>query len=592
MSQPSAENLSERHNALAAYQQQLLRESERRRYGLFAADMADCVGELCTEYFYMAQQPTNDRLYELLMTADMKNGEIKLARYSSDGIRRYFPLTDKNLAKFFSEDGIYYDRDAALLLLTRIRAIRQESANVLFKKRIHRFVQKSPACREAAELLLEMEPYFSWHDGHLIFLDPIQHKAFCGNDIANTDFLPLKLPKAESRRLFRYLSEKLKADAKLLSDEAALITDIDSSGADLVYSFFGKLYCIKHVAGGAPTLTACKLKPHHSVKQLRLYGNRSGDKAAEILRRLCGGSSDALSGFARLFADIAFPASRSSRLSVIYTRNAGFVNALLSKVYSTEAPVSANSLLTAKGKEQLLRKQLNGDALLLIKDKLPSLKRMPDFIALTNSGKLETDCETLGKQSFRSRMHVVCVTDSASVARHFADRYGAGLLDLSLYEQLCDLAMLADFGPEDGEWFKSVFTLHGGNIALSGNRRASGLGQREINQFIKLCCKISKAAVCEREELYKAYCEYYKTLHGCPPKESSVVFGKRFREHLPSGVEYKVKRYGTDNSTHLCYVGLGIDPAKQVHFPSLAEDAFDSQLAHMEQYAAQLLRQL
>lgn len=51
MSQPSAENLSERHNALAAYQQQLLRESERRRYGLFAADMAACVGELCTEYF-------------------------------------------------------------------------------------------------------------------------------------------------------------------------------------------------------------------------------------------------------------------------------------------------------------------------------------------------------------------------------------------------------------------------------------------------------------------------------------------------------------------------------------------------------------
>ncbi len=599
MSQLKTDNLYERYEAVMAHQQRQQQEDNRSRLGMFTSAMETYVDDLCAEYFYMAQQPVNPRLRELLMTAHMQKGEIKLARYAADGTRRYFLLSEKNISTFFAEERIFYEPEAALLLLTRIRALQHEASDTLFKRKLDRFRQLSHQCSTAADLILEMESHFSWHDGHLIFLDPIQHKPFSGSDIVNTDFLPLSLPKAQNRKLFRYLAEKLKSHDRLLrSDEATFLETIDTEGAEVVYSFFGQFYSVKHSADGTSCLTGYKAKPRHSVKHFRLYGKRSGDKAAEILRTLCGGNVNMLDLLARLFSDIAVPATRAARLSVVYTRsNAAFIGNLLNKVFSADAPASVNSLLTSKGKVQLMNKQLQGEPLLLISDKAPSQKRMADFVALISGDKLETECEVLGKQSFHSRLHVVCVTDNISQVRHFVSKYGADVINLSPYEHICDPAMLNGFGVEDGEWFKTVFTIHGCKVravakAKSNRRTTAKISHQEIGAFIKARCKISKRAVCERDELYKAYCEYYETLHGCPPNESSVVFGKRFRENLPSGIEYKVKRYGAGNSTHLCYVGLGIDPDKSSFLLSPTENAFDSQLADMEQHAAQLLQRL
>lgn len=324
-----------------------------------------------------------------------------------------------------------------------------------------------------------------------------------------------------------------------------------------------------------------------------------------VMREITGGDTELMDQFAQLFAQIADTGRKRHRLTVICTyQNAFTIEHLLKKVFPEllidtddglgNLSVNINRILTVNGKIELLNAQIAGKGLILMDEKLPTPPHFADFIAMSNGQCIRVQSQSAPAQSFHNHLHLVCVTGLARVKDALETQFGADVIDLTAKEQKSPWAQDQRNGweyaialPEEINWLRTAFLAHGCRLLAekkTPRKKHTSASHGELREFVKTCCICSSKQVCEREELYQAYCRFYRARHGCETKETSVTFGKLIRSLGLKNVEYKVKRYGPEQKTHLCYIGLGL--RKQIpETETVSNDGFQAYLSQIHEQA-------
>lgn len=607
--------MAERYESVAANQnrlRKLAKEEKDRKKGktvippFLTEDEAET---LSREYFIETGLTEDDKLFNLLSDLKLMQRVVKAPIYSTHNQVKRVALNEFTIKSILEQWYIPFHEEAANALIRKIGAIqyqiqkaeqRSELEKLLnsletnvrnkIRKEIKSFDVTSP--KIAGELAKDRADDYRAYIANLLSM--IEEKCIFYGDytvcmsqnhgpyesaaesliglIDSYLCSELEIKPARLSRFFRLMLSNLAIRDKLLSnDEKALVRRIETDDCIAAYYNMNKIYCVRTANDGTLSVSQHK-RPGFSVKSLPATHNCQLPAQAEnleaLLGAITGNNPELLASLGELFADIADPRRKRNRFTVIHTKhNAEVLKNLLGEAFfvpkltgtSSFETTSFTEVLTHKGKIRLLDRQIKGERLMFLKDALPTDHRFSECLSLVKGEKLQVESSVLGQQKFYNHIHFVCITENAKAATKFTERCSAKFIDLSTVERKYQRNVhLSD---EELQFMRTAFVLHGvqskkTNAKKSKQRKAS-IGKATIRSFVKDCCRFSKKAVCTRGELYEAYCTYYQALHGESPKESSTVFIKTVREILPK-IEYKVKRYGEDNATQMCFIGLGL----------------------------------
>lgn len=605
--------LSERFNDVAAGQNRIRKsirdiETGTERHVLLRPDEATLLAQA---YYATACVPDDDKLFLLLSDIIVGPRTLQVPVYSTGNSKIMIPLNKSSLKDVLSARSVLYHAEAAddlicnlWLYLGRYQsyALAEEKKRLLASLKIYPrnklrtqikqvditspkiagqiakdYVEELETVVEKA--LDQIEQHSTVYAGYAVCraVEYGRHNYAAQSIILPTDgYLcsALELKPARFRPYFkRLLSNLAMKNCLLTDDDEALINEMEAGDCVATYFNANKLYCLHLSKEGALT-TSHHARPTHSVKSLPISHQYAPlpqtNNVAKLLYSLTGGNLNTLAQLGALFSDVADPRRKKSRFTVIHTRhNATPIKTLLGESFcvpkiantSMYKETSFNKLLTATEKVRLLDAQIKGERLIFVKDALPSDSRFSECLKLIKGEKIQAEGNVIGKQSFYNHLHFVCVTERADVAKKFAERCSANVIDLSAVELNCpDNITLSD---SELQFMRTAFVLYGiqskHSNANRSRARKSSIGNTTVSSFVKNCCHLSKKAECTRGELYDAYCTYYQALHGELPTESSTVFIKAVCKAIPKRVAYKVKRCGEDKATRMCFVGLGIN---------------------------------
>lgn len=622
--------LSERFNDVAAGQNRIRKsirdiETGTERHVLLRPDEATMLAQA---YYATACVPGDNKLFLLLSDIIVGPRTLQVPVYSTGNSKIMIPLNKGNLKDVLSARSVLYHAEAAddlicnlWLYLGRYQsyALAEEKKRLLASLKIYPRNKMRAQIKQAditspkiagqmaknyaedLETAVKMaldriEQHSNVYAGYAVCRveKHDRHSYAAQSMISLTDsylcsYLDLK--PARFRSYFKRLLSDLAMKNCLLPDDGALINEIEVGDCVATYFNANKLYCLHLSKEGALT-TSHHARPTHSVKSLPVSHQYAPlpqtNNVDKLLYSLTGGDLNTLAQLGALFSDVADPRRKISRFTVIHTKhNATPIKNLLGEAFcvpkiantSMYNETSFNKLLTATEKVRLLDAQIKGERLIFVKDALPSDSRFSECLKLIKGEKIQAEGNVIGKQSFYNHLHFVCVTERADVAKKFAERCSANVIDLSAVELNCpDNITLSD---SELQFMRTAFVLYGiqskqSNANRSRAKKAS-IGNTTISNFMKNCCHLSKKAECTRGELYDAYCTYYQALHGELPKESSTMFIKAVCKAIPKRVAYKVKRCGEDKATRMCFVGLGINNPVVADLPE-ASGSFHSLL--------------
>lgn len=607
--------MAERYESVAANQnrlRKLAKEEDNRKKGkpfippFLTEDEAQVFSQ---EYFMESGLVENDKLFNLLSDLKLMQRVVKAPIYSTHNQMTRLPLNENTIKSIFEEWHIPFHEEAAYSLVQKIGATQYQIQDAELRDELKEFLNsletnvrnkirkeiKSQGVtypKIAGELAKDNAEDFRAYVSNLLTLvaeNSVLHDGYAvcksqnhgARDYAAESLTEivdsflcakLEIKPARLKPLFRLMLSNLAIRDKLLCNaERQLVSEIETGDCVAAYYNMNKIFCVHSGNDGALSVSQHK-RPGFSVKSLPATHNCQLPAQAEnleaLLGAITGNNPELLASLGELFADIADPRRKRNRFTVIHTKhNADALKKLLGEVFfvpkitgtSTFETTSFTEMLTHKGKIRLLDRQIKGERLMFVKDALPTDRRFSECLSLVKGEKLQVESSVLGQQKFYNHIHFVCITENAKAATKFAERCSAKFIDLSTVERkYLGSVHLSD---KELQFMRTAFVLRGvqskqTNAKKSKQRKAS-IGKTTIRSFAKDCCRFSKKAVCTRGELYEAYCTYYQALHGEPPKESSTVFIKAVREILPR-IEYKVKRYGEENATQMCFIGLAL----------------------------------
>ena len=576
---PPSEPLTKRYEKGLAKKQEYVHEGRRKRKDFFASVMLQYIPQWSQEYFSSAGYPYDKRLFDLLHTCRMRLGTVTITKYSSTGKKKYYTLTEGKIQKLFIDSEISYHADAAHELLEKIKCLQAQCLEAQWQEELDELSLFSEQGANAANWLKANWGRFSFYDGYLVYQPPVYaasaHTARHASVITSLFKQEYDLKPSQCKPIFQTLMYRLKLQEKLLEGpEESYLTLVDNQCCVGVYSN-AKNVCGVFVDKDKDKLSLKQATsvPRHSLKTIPFAEFSPLTKSAEeLLAAITGRNKDAADQLAKLFADIADPRSGQPRISVVFTKqNKDILQRLLHETFhkvTTSETISINKALSKKGKADLLNQQICGEALVLLNDTLPSDTYLTDFVSAAKGKSLEIEDSILGKQSFKNHLHFVYVTDRPLIVSKLSNQYDAAVIDLSEWEHSYTTDKSVLLSASDRNWFRTAFVLQGCCVKHltkrnKASKRRPDVATKDIAAFFKARCKVSRKAACERNELYKAYCEYYQDIHGCLPPESSIVFNRYMKQVCPPSVEYKIKRYGESAATHLCYVGLKICPKEE-----------------------------
>ncbi len=586
--------------------QRMIRGNNRRRW---EDEFSRRINTLCerwsVEYCSLAQQPYNPRLTELLRTLRLQGNIIALTDYTA-AKKRILPLSALNVRERLEHFEIPYDEDAAAQLMENVGAlflwlfsnswpqIIAECQNTVARKleQTRQLRDKSFAneekwlnenqrmrCLNNLASCLQELPHmlgsYEYFDGHLILHRALPPRCDSGVQVVENYSKVLKLPAPQCKRIFNSLCDAQKTyDGICGTKDGELLHTIERKGfLGLFTDGLGRMCGISYDSNRGE-LIAEKLRglPRHSVKLIHTnYGLEAPPDEIRSLALITGRNVEASDRMAKLFADIADIRKGQNRCTVLFTKqNAEALRAFISKVFdcgdagpvaeekesSLKSLLSVNNLFTEQGLRQLLSWNIEGRALVLIGDRLPTDHYATQYYLMAKGKKLEVRSKVFKTQSFHNRLHLVCVTGNRAAAKKYAEQFHAEIVDLSQCESKCPLEEITAITARELDWLRTSFLLHGFRIKSEGKLPKAAFQGTDAKDFLHDCCVFSAKGVCERGELYEAYRAYYRKKHLCETPESSISFVKRIRKQMPSSVIYKVKRHGTDNKTHMCFLGI------------------------------------
>ncbi len=480
----------------------------------------------------------------------LHKGQVLLTYRDRTGARKQAFLNSKSLLKIFGHFGIPYERGAAHSFLTSLR-------NLLDSWGMTPWEQTLRAIPQAADPFRDLLSKTQVYDGHLILSGGPVTDAQAAQLTEGLDLTP-----AQCRTLFQALRQEVSTLDKLAEPAPA---GLPLKSFDLVYSNGEKLEALAYDRTGKTLVkyTAQGAYPH-SQKVLPLADGASALPAP--LFSLTGMTQEGVQTLAKALAAMAHPAQGG--LFVLYTKkNPKALESLLTQVFAGSylPPAAPTKLLQNEGRKALLDAQVRGCCLALLEPSLPTPRQKEAFLDLTQGKRMTVKDKLVPNQSFHNQTALVCITGEESLAEALVGQYQATLVDLTPWEVPCQ----ADFTLTQAEltWIWGKLLPQG---ALWNHQKApkapklapkAVITDNELQTFLAQRCQVSSELCCSRAELYEAYAAFYQDLHGTVLTETPTLFGKRMRKQLPEAVEYKVKRYGPDKGTQLCYVGLGLTDA-------------------------------
>ena len=525
--------------------------------------------------------------------------KILLTYQDRNGARKQAFLTEELLQRLFHQRGVPYERGAARRFLGSLRTLLENGRLTPWEQAMRKLTREGKG--EAAAYFRALLPRTVVFDGHLVaqdLQDPGASVPLAG-DLAQEITERFGLTPAQCRGIIQNLKQALAQNPE--PDQGLTLSSLRSF--HLLYGNGEETRAVRwdKKARSLEGLTR-PVTYRHTQKVLPLEGKVSledqGEGFLAGLQAITGGDPDTADRLAELLAVMAAPTAREPQLSVLYTKgNTQAVKDFLTQIFAGKVITGTISkLLRAEGRKRLLAAQVKGTVAVLLEPTLPTPSQMGDFVTLVQGGRLAVKDKLVPSQAFRNQMHLVYVTDSETLTEVLLKQYQARLVDLSAKEQPWQGRLV--LSPAEETWLRRCFLLHGSQQGhgASGRRTAETDGiqlpDAELHAFLTQWCRVSPEMCCSRGELYQAYCQYYASLHGTQPPETATLFGKRLRKQALEGVEYKVKRYGPDKGTQLCYVGLGI--LDQPRLPAQGDpgaegSGFRAYLAGMEGLAEDLL---
>lgn len=495
---------------------------------------------------------------------------------------RKFFLTPESLKEDLIQRKIPYQEQAAEQYLADLYRLMVAYNLTPLTKQLRQLGQAGN--QDAARFFYSLFSCMDFFDGHLIALAPPELSPPSPITDNMFPFFHQKtgLTKAQCRNLFSALKQeaKVQQNASLACHPCQPFRSLRT--ADLVYHDDQAAYVVGRSkdSRSLSLIGAANVGYFHTQKMLPppkpIRLRNQPDRFLSSLFAFTGGREEAIDSLAQLAASIAAPTPRKRQLSVVFTRhNQSSIRSFLLQLFlgrsiytvspgRTEPTHSISNLLKKRNLKDLLFAQVRGSFLILLTDQLPTPSQDANFRAMIQGGRIAVPDSLVSNLSFHNQMHLVYVTGSEKLANTLVQRYQANLVDLSPWEQTWTGPGLSD---SEVDWLQRNLLPHGclckhhlkpKRAAKKADASPPAFADQELLDFLAHQCRVSPELRCSREELYTAYAAFHARLHGTALTETPICFGKRVRRQLPSGVEYKVARHGTEKKTLFCYVGLGI----------------------------------
>lgn len=480
----------------------------------------------------------------------LHKGQILLTYRDRTGARKQAFLTGKSLLKIFGHFGIPYERGAAHAFLSSL-------GNLLDAWGLTPWEQTLRAIPQAADRFRALLDKTQVLDGHLVLMEGPQPitDAQAAQLTEGLDLTP-----AQCRTLFQALRQEVSTLEKLAEPAPA---GLSLKSFDLLYGDGERLDALAYdrTAKAITHRTAQGTYPH-SQKMVPLDSAQETGLPAPLFP-LTGMTREGAQTLAKALAAMAHPAQGG--LFVLYTKkNQKALEHLLTQIFAGQClpPAPATKLLQNEGRKALLTAQVQGCILALLEPSLPTPRQREAFLDLIQGKRMTVKDKLVPNQSFHNPLALVCVTGEEKLAEALVGQYQGTLVDLTPWEVPCG----PDFTLTQAEltWIRRTLLPWGclwNHQKLPAKPKTAPkavITDNELQTFLAQRCQVAPDLCCSRAELYGAYAAFYRDLHGADLTETPTLFGKRMRKQLPESVEYKVKRYGPDKGTQLCYVGLGL----------------------------------
>lgn len=514
-----------------------------------------------------------------LQELSLRRGKILVTRQRGGKGARNFFLTPESLKEDLIQRKIPYWEQAAEQYLAGLYRLMVAANQTPWIKQLRQLVQAGN--QNAAQFFQSPQFQVDFFDGHLIALAPPELSP--PSPITDNMFpffhQYFGLTKAQCRNLFSALKQEVNVQQDAFRARHPLRS---LRTADLVYHDDQAAYVVGRSkdSRSLSLIGAANVEYFHTQKRLPppkpIRLRNQPDRFLSSLFAFTGGREEAIDSLAQLAASIAAPTPRKRQLSVVFTRhNQSSIRTFLLQLFfqqsiyefslgRTDLTPTISNLLKKRNLKNLLFAQVRGAFLILLTDHLPTPSQDADFRAMIQGGRISVPDSLVSGLSFHNQMHLVYVTGSEKLANTLVQRYQANLVDLSPWEQPWTGPGLSD---SEVDWLQRNLLPHGclckhhlkpKRAAKKADASPPAFADQELLDFLAHQCCVSPALRCSREELYAAYAAFHARLHGTALTETPICFGKRVRRQLPSGVEYKVARHGTEKKTLFCYVGLGI----------------------------------
>lgn len=517
-----------------------------------------------------------------LRELSLHRDKILVTRQRAGKAPRKFFLTPESLKEDLIQRKIPYQEQAAEQYLADLYRLMVAYNLTPLTKQLRQLIQAGN--QDAARFFYSLFSCMDFFDGHLIALAPpeLSPPSLITDNMFPFFHQKTGLTKAQCRNLFSALKQeaKVQQNASLACHPCQPFRSLRTS--DLVYRGNQATYVVGRSkdSRSLSLIGAANVEYFHTQKRLPppkpIRLRNQPDRFLSSLFAFTGGREEAIDSLAQLAASIAAPTPRKRQLSVVFTRhNQSSIRTFLLQLFfqqsiyefslgRTDLTPTISNLLKKRNLKNLLFAQVRGAFLILLTDHLPTPSQDADFRAMIQGGRISVPDSLVSGLSFHNQMHLVYVTGSEKLANTLVQRYQANLVDLSPWEQPWTGPGLSD---SEVDWLQRNLLPHGclckhhlkpKRAAKKADASPPAFADQELLDFLAHQCCVSPALRCSREELYAAYAAFHARLHGTALTETPICFGKRVRRQLPSGVEYKVARHGTEKKTLFCYVGLGI----------------------------------
>ncbi|MBE6904675.1 MAG: hypothetical protein E7476_00130 [Ruminococcaceae bacterium] len=297
-------------------------------------------------------------------------------------------------------------------------------------------------------------------------------------------------------------------------------------------------------------------------------------KFTNLLHWLTGGKERLIDELAKLVAKIVSSNTIDSNLTIFYSPYPvsdmnRFFNALFSEVIvdfcfrNTENKISFNKLVNKQTIKYLIIEKINGKALGLLQGSpFPSNKALPDLQKLISGKNIYVADLYVQKSVLRNTLHFIYLTNNYKEASSLVSQLSCNFINFAVPSMVhtVDRDNL-ELSFKEREWVYTCFAMHGLKLISEKQKIQTGSVpiQSVLKGFIKTCCVRKKDVSCTREELFDAFCRYYRHTVDQVVPLTMITFVKEMKQAAVESTFHYHKIHRYKETAHREFVGIRVN---------------------------------